>query len=84
MLVKTSSKGKADIMKNRFGVTYKAMDVYANHDLTKIQQQKRTGVLPTLKKLRQAGIKCSLPLTEILLDGEVMSDSAIATALSSQ
>ena len=77
-----SKSGKELLMKKKQEAVTGGNPVYVSHDLTRTEQSKRNDVWPTFRKLRQNGIRCTLPRCVIMLKGKAMTDEEIAMHLS--
>ena len=75
--VRTDPGTKARLLKHRFGLKHGTHSIYINHDLTRQQQDTRRRALPTFKQLRAKGIRCTLPLDIILVEGKPVSQQDI-------
>ena len=81
LLVKFSPRGKAIIWSKKTSLQRDGKNIYVGHDLTPAEREERQKQWPTFKKLREAGVPCSLPRATILQDGKAMTPAAIADAL---
>ena len=81
LLVKFSPRGKAIIWAKKRDFQRDGQKVYVGHDLTPVEQEERRKNWPKYKKLREAGVTCSMPRCEIVQDGKVMDAAAIEDAL---
>ena len=60
---------KKAVMAARTRARYKDRPVYVHHDLTPAEQTQRRKVLPPFKALRDKGVVCYLPRSEIIKEG---------------
>ena len=80
--VRTDPGTKARLLKHRFGLKHDTHSIYINHDLTRQQKDTRRLALPTFKQIRAKGIRCTLPLDIILVEGKLVSQQDIQRLLS--
>lgn len=84
ILLKMTSSGKRAVWERRRQLTRGGQPVYVNHDLTRSEQSARRSAIPAYKQLWAAGVRCSIPRSEILdQEGQPMSQARIAELLSS-
>ena len=71
VLVKLTRDAKRDLMASRAALTFSGSRVYVGHDLTAKERASRKSILPKFKLQRERGVSCSLPRSQILIDGKV-------------